>query len=141
MAEDDDTFNKIVNLPFMNGKKSSLEDALDLPSMEQEKQIVPVREDGDDYQTAREGIHNALGSLKTAIDEMSGLAFSSQNSRAYEVLGQLIEKYVTASEKLVDVQKKAEKTIEGPKTVNNTLNISSADLLNMLKDKKGIIDG
>lgn len=137
MAKDNsDTFDKIMNLPFMNGKaKTNMDNALDLVPMTQEKQIVAVRADGDDYQTAREEIHGAMGTLKTAIGEMAGLAFSAQHSRAYEVLGQLVEKMVLASDKLVDLQNKANPNSDGPQTVNNTLMISSADMLDMLKRK------
>lgn len=139
MAEEEDTFNKIVNLPFMKGKKTTLEDALDLPPLVQDKVQVPVREDGDDYQTARQTIHEALGTLKTAINEMSGFAYQAQHPRGYEVLGGLVGQLVETAEKLIDVKNKAE-VVPGPKTVNNTLNISSSDMLNMLKDKKGPFD-
>lgn len=137
MAKDNsDTFDKIMSLPFMNGKaKTNMDNALDLVPMTQEKQIVAVRADGDDYQTAREEIHGAMGTLKTAIGEMAGLAFSAQHSRAYEVLGQLVEKMVMASDKLVDLQNKSNPNNEGPQTVNNTLMISSADMLDMMKRK------
>lgn len=141
MAKDnDDTFDRIVNLPFMKGGgKRNIDDALDLLPMEQEKQIVPVRLDGNDYETAREQIHGTMGTLKTAIGEMASLAFNAQHSRAYEVLGQLVEKMVNASEKLVDIQNKAEKPA-GPNTINNTLMntlmISSSEMLDILKKKK-----
>lgn len=118
----------------MNNKKT-LDDALDLVPIEQEKQTVVVREDGDDYQTAREQIHGTMGVLKTAMGEMSGLAFQAQHARAYEVLGQLAEKMINASEKLIDIQNKAQ-IDNGPKTINNTLMISSSEMLNMMKDKK-----
>lgn len=132
----DDTFDKIINLPFMRGKKVNLDDALDLAPMEQTKEVVAVRPDGDDYQTAREQIHDTMGTLKTAIGEMAGLAFQAQHARAYEVLGQLVEKMVNASEKLIDIQNKANPEQGGPKTINNTLMISSADMLNMMKDRQ-----
>lgn len=142
MANDNqDNFDKIMNLPFMTGKaRPSLNDALDLVPMAQEQQIVAVRADGDDYQTAREEIHGVMGTLKTAIGEMAGLAYSAQHSRAYEVLGQLVEKMVLASDKLVDLQNKANPD-KGPQTVNNTLMISSADMLDIMKKKHGETNG
>lgn len=135
MTKETDPFDKIINMPFMKGRKTSLDNALDLIPVEQEKQVVAVRKDGDDYQTARETIHDAMGTLKTAIGEMAGFAYQAQHPRGYEVLGQLVEKLVTASEKLVDVQNKSQ-TDSGPKTINNTLMISSSEMLNMMKDKK-----
>jgi hypothetical protein len=137
--KDDDLFGKIISLPFMKGRKN-LDDALDLAPMVQEKHEVAVRPDGDDYQTARDEIHGAMGTLKTAIGEMAGFAYQAQHPRGYEVLGQLVEKMVVASEKLVDMQHKSQ-IDTGPKTINNTLMISSSDMLNMMKDKKKEVDG
>lgn len=133
--DEEDSISKIINLPFMKGKKMTLDDALDLAPMAQEKQQVTVREDENDYQTAREQIHDAMGTLKTAIGEMAGLAFQAQHARAYEVLGQLIEKQVSTAVSLVDLQNKAQ-VETGPKTINNTLHISSADMLDMIKDRE-----
>ena len=134
--KDNDEFDKIMSLPFMNPNAGdSMDDALGLAPMTQNKQEVAVRADGDDYQTARENIHGVMGTLKTAIDEMAGLAFNAQHSRAYEVLGGLVEKMVMASDKLVDLQVKADRNA-GPSTVNNTLVVTSAEMLDMLKNKQ-----
>jgi hypothetical protein len=133
MAKDNSNeFDKIMSLPFMQG--NSMDDALGLVPMTQNKMAVPVRDDGNDYETARTEIHGAMGTLKTAIDEMATLAFSAQHSRAYEVLGGLVEKMVLASEKLVDLQNKSNQDT-GPKTINNTLMISSSEMLDMMKKR------
>lgn len=137
-SEKDDMFEKIIGLPFMKNR-TNMDDALDLVPVVQEHKQVAIREDGDDYQTSRQEIHDAMGSLKTAIGEMSGLAFQAQHSRAYEVLGQLIEKQVTTALALVDLQNKVQ--ADGPQTINNTLMISSSEMLNMMKDRKKDIDG
>jgi uncharacterized membrane protein len=96
--------------------------------------VIAPREDGNDYETARAAIHEALGTIKSAVEEAHDLAHQSQHARGYEVVGGLVEKQVATALALIDLQNKA--AVEsGPKTINNTLNISSSDMLNYLKDR------
>lgn len=129
----DDQSNNILTFTF--GGKQTLDSALDLIPVQREKSVIVPREDGDDYQTARQAIHDALGTIKSAIEEAHDLAHQAQHARGYEVVGGLVAHQVAAAKALLDLQNAANPQGEGPKTINNTLMVSSADMLDILKDK------
>lgn len=111
----------------------NLDQALDLVPVERKKVAVAYDPENENLRKmALDAMAENLTEINTAISEMGEAAFQSQHSRAYEVLGGLIEKKQTIA---TDLLNEASKGSEGPKTINNTLNISSSELLDIIKDK------
>ena len=123
----------------------SLVQALDRPDLEEIR--VEQREDGDDYVTAREQLHEALSKSITALNQMMTIAWQSQHPRSYEVLNQMIKTHSEMTRELLELQQrdlkvKREKNAPvqdgtGPRSIthNNTLVLSSAEMIDMVKQK------
>jgi hypothetical protein len=89
-----------------------------------------------DYGLARENIHNLLVKSNHALDNLLQLAEESPNARVYEVTAGMIKTISDTTKDLFEVHKS--NTIpDQPYTQinNNTLNVTSAELLKMLKAK------
>jgi len=135
----------------MQGIPDPLDRTLGIDPLENiEKVEVLPRADKDDYETARDGIHRMLGVTETAINELAAIARLSQHARAYEVLSNLIKTAVESHTDLVNLAQKNKVLLgdsrqtgqlDGPRTVNNTLIVTSAELLDMVKDKTREIQG
>ena len=71
---------------------------------------------------------------------MMDVARASEHPRAYEVVATLMKTIVDANKDLLDVSKKKRDMMQSdddtPKTVNNNLFVSTAELQKMLKDIK-----
>jgi len=87
----------------------------------------------DDYTLVRENLHNLLIKSNHALDNLMELAEEQPNARIYEVTSGMIKTISEASHSLLDVNKDTQPPQN--QTVNNTLNITSAELLKLLKDK------
>ena len=139
----------------MSGLHDGLRNALDLPEVQEEQlpaKIEPVAEETDpldtDYNEARGNLKEVIGQGKKALESLLLLAESSDQPRAYEVVGQLIKTISDVSKDLVDLQKKV-KDIRGsdhpannPTVVNNAVFIgSTADLQAIINGRPNIIDG
>ena len=59
-----------------------------------------------DYLYARATITNIIQKGSEALDNILELAQETDSARAYEVVGQLIDKMTTSTEKLLDLHKK-----------------------------------
>ena len=75
-----------------------------------------------------------------AVNGILELAQETEQARAYEVAGQLIQSVADATDKLLDLQKKLKDVEEdnpkGPTNVTNALFVgSTAELAKILKDK------
>ncbi len=105
------------------------------PKEEVPKPIVPSQI-SDDFEEARRNLHSIISQGGESLEDLIELAKQSQNPRAYEVVSTMINSLVVANEKLLDLQKK-KKDLEvekgGPKTINNTLVVTTAELQKMLK--------
>lgn len=97
-----------------------------------------------DFVSARKNIYEMIDASKEAIDLLALFAERSQQPRAFEVLGKLIETNVKANKDLLDLQEKIRQikeldiTPEGKaKTINNNLFVgSTAELQKLLKNMK-----
>jgi hypothetical protein len=105
------------------------------PVEEAPKPLVPTQI-SDDFEQARGNLYSIIAQGGESLEDLIELAKQSQNPRAYEVVSTMINSLVVANEKLLDLQKK-KKDLEvdkgGPKTINNTLVVTTAELQKMLK--------
>lgn len=139
----------------MSGLHDGLRNALDLPEVQEEQlpaKIETVAEETDpldtDYNEARGNLKEVIGQGKKALESLLLLAESSDQPRAYEVVGQLIKTISDVSKDLVDLQKRV-KDIRGSDhpannstVVNNAVFIgSTADLQAIINGRPNIIDG
>jgi len=135
----------------LNDEEDPIGEALDiLPPVKQEKEEkkeLVIEEDDtsvSDFVSARQNIHDMIDASKEAIDLLAGFAERSQQPRAFEVLGKLIETNVKANKDLLELQEKIRQikeldiTPEGKaKTINNNLFVgSTAELQKLLKNMK-----
>ena len=106
------------------------------------ERVVPAAtaDDSDqDFQYARENLYNLIERGQDGLDELLEIAKASQHPRAFEVVGQMIDKLTTTNKELLNLHKtKKDITSEsGPKTVSNNLFVgSTAELQKLLKNKK-----
>jgi hypothetical protein len=105
------------------------------PAEEAPKSLAPTQI-SDDFEQARGNLYSIIAQGGESLEDLIELAKQSQNPRAYEVVSTMINSLVVANEKLLDLQKK-KKDLEvdksGPKTINNTLVVTTAELQKMLK--------
>lgn len=98
----------------------------------------------EDFTFARANIREILSSGTNAFSRLSDIADQSQNPRAYEVLGKLMDSMVNASEKLLEIQQKIREIDdadrprdEQAKNVTNNLFVgSTAELQKVLDTMK-----
>jgi hypothetical protein len=110
------------------------------------ERIVPVVTNDDsgsqevDFQYARENLYNLIERGQDGLDELLEIAKASQHPRAFEVVGQLVDKLTTTNKELLNLHK-SKKDIKtergGPTSVNNNLFVgSTAELQKFLKKEK-----
>ena len=107
------------------------------------ERVVPVvsTDDSDsDFQYARENLYNLIERGQDGLDELLEIAKASQHPRAFEVVGQLVDKLTTTNKELLNLHK-SKKDIKtergGPTSVNNNLFVgSTAELQKFLKKEK-----
>lgn len=117
-----------------------LDAALGLPALPREEKVivVPDQESEDqDYEFARKNLYALAQKAEDSVDQLSEIADISQHPRAYEVLSGLIKTAVEANKELLNLKKTAKDinggVAGGPQTVNNTLVMTSDEVLAMLK--------
>ena len=107
------------------------------------ERVVPVVTDDDsdsDFQYARENLYTLIERGQDGLDELLEIAKASQHPRAFEVVGQLVDKLTTTNKELLNLHK-SKKDIKtekgGPTSVNNNLFVgSTAELQKFLKKEK-----
>ena len=95
-----------------------------------------------DFTTARANIHNLIDTSKTAIEQLSEVAKSSQHPRAYEVLANLITTSLNANKALLEHQEKIRKIQEVDNPMNSeakTQNIENAIFVGSTSDLQQLI--
>lgn len=106
--------------------------------------VISPREDGDDYLTARDALHDVLSRTLTNVDRLTQVALQSQHPRAFEVLNQLLKTAAETSQELLVIKEREQKikgakndggSIEGSKVINNTLVMTSAEMIELVKGK------
>ena len=107
------------------------------------ERVVPAVTDDDsetDFQYARENLYNLIERGQDGLEELIEIAKQSEHPRAFEVVGQMIDKLTTTNKELLNLHKtKKDIKVEkgGPTSVNNNLFVgSTAELQKMLKAKK-----
>ena len=112
------------------------------------EKVVPPRAEKDDsdtdFQYSRENLYNIIESGSDAMDGLLEIAKETEHPRAYEVVGQLIDKLTNANKELIGLHKTMQTVkddlIKSPQNVTNALFVgSTADLQKLLKqnNKKG----
>lgn len=113
-------------------------------------QFIELKDADEDYETTRKTLQGLLDSTTEAIRQMQAIAESSDEPRAYEVLGQLIKTQAATTAKLyslhreaVELRKNNAQTPENRLKVENPTQInidkaiftgSSADLMSSISD-------
>jgi hypothetical protein len=95
-----------------------------------------------DYTYARATMTSIIDKGREALDNILELAQETDSARAYEVVGQLIDKVTNSTEKLLDLHKKMKeiKDIEsnnGPTNVTNNAMFfgSTSEAIKMIKEQ------
>ena len=112
------------------------------------EKVVPPRAEKDDsdtdFQYSRENLYNIIERGADAMDGLLEIAKETEHPRAYEVVGQLIDKLTNANKELIGLHKTMQTVkddlIKSPQNVTNALFVgSTADLQKLLKqnNKKG----
>lgn len=96
----------------------------------------------EDFNTARNNIHEVITKGTVALDYLLELAKASEHPRAFEVVGQLTKTLVDANKDLLEIQKKfkdlSEEKKDSPQSVTNALFVgSTADLQKLIKGTNG----
>ena len=92
-----------------------------------------------DFQYARENLYNVIERGSDAMEGILEVARETEHPRAYEVVGQLIDKITNANKELLDVHNKMKNirddgSSHAPQNVTNALFVgSTAELQKMLK--------
>lgn len=103
------------------------------------------KDDSDtDFQYSRENLYNIIERGSDAMDGLLEIAKETEHPRAYEVVGQLIDKLTNANKELIGLHKTMQTVkddlVKSPQNVTNALFVgSTADLQKLLKqnNKKG----
>ena len=112
----------------------------DVAKTEKVKPLVNGQEDETDFQYARENLYNLIERGQDGLEELLEIAKQSQHPRAFEVVGQMIDKLENTNKELLNLHKtkkdiQAEKT-SGPTNVTNALFVgSTSELQKLLKGK------
>ncbi len=134
MSDDNQIFDKLTNHPFI--KDGTINELLDLPPAEVKQYVVKMREDRDDLETVREELHDILSGLKTSFYQQLEQATQVPLPRAHEVIATTAEKRIHAAEALADLSREMNKAPgDEAKTINNTLMVSSSEMLDHIKKK------
>ena len=102
--------------------------------------VVNGHDEDTDFQYARENLYNLIERGNDGLEELLEIAKQSEHPRAFEVVGQLIDKLTTTNKELLNLHKtkKDISSEKGPTNVTNALFVgSTAELQKMLKDKNG----
>ena len=110
----------------------------EITKVEKVKPLVNGQDEDTDFQYARENLYNLIERGQDGLEELLEIAKQSEHPRAFEVVGQMIDKLTTTNKELLNLHKtkKDIKTEKGPTNVTNALYVgSTADLQKMLKGK------
>ena len=104
--------------------------------VEKVKPPINGQDENTDFQYARENLYNLIERGQDGLEELIEIAKQSAPPRAFEVVGQMIDKLTTTNKELLNLHKtKKDITTEStPKTVSNNLFVgSTAELQKFLK--------
>ncbi len=119
----------------------SLSEIFNIPSLESKKtEVAEIDSTTDaDFEFARQNLIEIITAGKDSLSDLSDLAAQSQHPRFFETLSLLMNTMLDAQERLLKLRK-AKQDLNGsttnPQTINNTLVISSAEMLEKIKEAK-----
>jgi hypothetical protein len=105
---------------------------------------VPMKIDDDgnsDFDYVRRNIYDGIEIGASALAELAEIAKSSQNARAYEVLGIFMERYANINKDLYNLHKQKKELTFDPSSVinhnvtNNNVNLTTKELQELLSKK------
>mgnify|MGYP006268864565 CR=1 FL=1 len=125
-------------------KRDVIGQSLNLPELQPRSMISDLspKIQTDDYEFARSNLYDLINKGSLALEDIIDVAKQSESPRAFEVVTNLLKTMVDANKDLLDLakkQKELEKRDENPdapKTVNNNLILTSAELLKMIKSNE-----
>lgn len=139
-------FNELNNTFNIEADPISIEieKAKELPIHKVDQNAVDLEKD---YILVRSTMTNIIDKGREALDNVLELAQETDSARAYEVVGQLIDKVTTSTEKLLDLHKKMKdiKEIESNNSPANVTNNaiffgSTTEAIKMIKAQLKNID-
>lgn len=101
------------------------------------QQVIVAEKIDSDYEYARGNMINIIEKGNEALNDMLSIAQGSQQSRAFEVVSDLVRTLAQTNKDLLELAKQKKNLDEqgGPKTINNNLFVgSTTELLKMLKN-------
>jgi predicted DNA-binding protein YlxM (UPF0122 family) len=100
------------------------------------KDITP--EIVQDFEVARDNIHDTIKITQKAVTECADIAEQSQGWQYYNTLASLLRASIEGNRELMEIhKKKKELHQEAPQQVTNQVILTSADMLQLIKgDKK-----
>ena len=108
----------------------------------QERAVAPQTENtsNTDFQYTRENLYNIIERGQDAMEGLIKVAQETQHPRAYEVVGQLMDKLTNANKELINLHRQIKEIQKDdtvtPQNVTNALFVgSTAELQKMLKKK------
>lgn len=126
----------------MADKKDIIGQSLNLSELPTKSKITDLTPKiaTDDYEFARSNLYDLINKGSHALEDIIDVAKQSESPRAFEVVTNLLKTMVDANKDLLELAKKQKQLEdvkdEGPKTVNNNLYLTSADLLKMIKSNE-----
>ena len=105
------------------------------------EKVIPNDTDvsNTDFQYTRENLYNIIERGQDAMEGLLQVAQETEHPRAYEVVGQLMDKLTNANKELINLHKQV-KDVNGerqPTNVTNALFVgSTAELQKLLKSKQ-----
>ena len=108
----------------------------------QERAVAPQTENtsNTDFQYTRENLYNIIARGQDAMEGLLQVAQETEHPRAYEVVGQLMDKLTNANKELINLHRQIKEIQKDdtvtPQNVTNALFVgSTAELQKMLKKK------
>ena len=126
----------------MADKKDIIGQSLNLSELPTKSRITDLTPKiaTDDYEFARSNLYDLINKGSHALEDIIDVAKQSESPRAFEVVTNLLKTMVDANKDLLELAKKQKQLEdvkdEGPKTINNNLYLTSADLLKMIKSNE-----
>jgi hypothetical protein len=122
------------------------------PVMEQKKERLPARKSDSlegDFDDSRQNLRELSARQAEILDNLFKLCKASDSPRAYEVLGQMIDRFTVLEEKMMELYLKKAKVEKEQKednvkqvasTINNNqynVKMSTADMIKMMIEQEG----
>ena len=107
-----------------------------------DKECIICNDTNTDFQYTRENLYNIIERGQDAMEGILHVAQETEHPRAYEVVGQLMDKLTNANKELINMHKqvkdiKKEDPVSSPQNVTNALFVgSTAELQKLLKNNK-----